>query len=429
MSLPLSLSAYRLATRLATPLSGPLLSLRLNRAKEDALRVDERRGVASLARPEGPLVWLHGASVGEALSLLPLVDRLTQSGRSALMTTGTVTSARLLSQRLPAGALHQFAPLDAPGFMRRFFAHWRPDLALIAESELWPNMILEACRVGAPLVMVNARMSARSCARWRRAPDFIGALLSRVELCLAQSEADAERLACLGAPAVRVSGNLKFDAPAPPADRQELAGLAGLTSGRQIWIAASTHDGEERIAAEAHLRLARTFPDALTIIAPRHPARGEVILEELQALGLNCALRSRGEKPGRETAIYICDTMGELGLFYRLGGVVMLGKSFVGAGGQNPIEAAKLACAILHGPEVGNFVDVYALLDEAGGAALARDSDELGATLTGLFADPARLRAMARAAASAVETRGGAVDRVMQALAPFLPAARPPAAA
>jgi 3-deoxy-D-manno-octulosonic-acid transferase len=429
MSLPLSLSAYRLATRLATPLSGPLLSLRLNRAKEDALRVDERRGVASLARPEGPLVWLHGASVGEALSLLPLVDRLTQSGRSALMTTGTVTSARLLSQRLPAGALHQFAPLDAPGFMRRFFAHWRPDLALIAESELWPNMILEACRVGAPLVMVNARMSARSCARWRRAPDFIGALLSRVDLCLAQSEADAERLACLGAPAVRVSGNLKFDAPAPPADRQELAGLAGLTSGRQIWIAASTHDGEERIAAEAHLRLARTFPDALTIIAPRHPARGEVILEELQALGLNCALRSRGEKPGRETAIYICDTMGELGLFYRLGGVVMLGKSFVGAGGQNPIEAAKLACAILHGPEVGNFVDVYALLDEAGGAALARDSDELGATLTGLFADPARLRAMARAAASAVETRGGAVDRVMQALAPFLPAARPPAAA
>ena len=179
MSLPLTLSAYRLATRLATPLSGALLSLRLNRAKEDPLRVDERRGFASLARPEGPLVWLHGASVGEALSLLPLVDRLTQSGRGALVTTGTVTSARLLAQRLPAGALHQFAPLDAPGFMRRFFAHWRPDLALIAESELWPNMILEARRAGAPLVMVNARMSARSFARWRRAPDFIAALLGR----------------------------------------------------------------------------------------------------------------------------------------------------------------------------------------------------------------------------------------------------------
>lgn len=175
MSLPLSLGAYRLATRLATPLSGALLSLRLNRAKEDPLRVDERRGLASLPRPRGALIWLHGASVGEALSLLPLVDRLTQSGHGALVTTGTVTSARLLAQRLPAGAVHQFAPLDAPGFMRRFFAHWRPDLALIAEFELWPNMILEARRVGVPLVMVNARMSARSCARWRRTPFHCGA--------------------------------------------------------------------------------------------------------------------------------------------------------------------------------------------------------------------------------------------------------------
>jgi len=360
---------------------------------------------------------------------LPLVDRLTQSGRGALMTTGTVTSARLLAQRLPAGALHQFAPLDAPGFMRRFFAHWRPDLALIAESELWPNMILEARRAGAPLVMVNARMSERSFARWRRAPDFIAALLAEIDLCLAQSEADAERLAALGARAVRVAGNLKFDAPAPPADRRELAALAGLTSGRQIWIAASTHDGEERIAAEAHKRVAQTFPDALTLIAPRHPARGEAILAQLQALGLNCALRSRGERPERETAIYICDTIGELGLFYRLAGVVMVGKSFVGEGGQNPIEPAKLASAILHGPHVANFGDVYALLDEAGGAALARDAEELAAMLAALFADPARLRAMARAAARAVETQGGAADRVMQALGPFLPAANPPAPA
>ena len=191
---------------------------------------------------------------------------------------------------------------------------------------------------------------------------------------------------------MRVAGNLKFDAPAPPADRQELAALAGLTSGRQIWIAASTHDGEERIAAEAHQRVAQTFPDALTLIAPRHPARGEAILAQLQALGLNCALRSRGERPERETAIYVCDTMGELGLFYRLAGVVMVGKSFVGEGGQNPIEPAKLASAILHGPHVANFADVYALLDEAGGAALARDADELAAMLVALFADPARLQ-------------------------------------
>ena len=239
-SLPLSLGAYRFVTRVASPLSGALLSLRLNKAREDPMRIEERRGVASLDRPEGPLAWLHGASVGEALSLMPLVERLTQGGRAALITTGTVSSARLLSQRLPPGALHQFAPLDTPGFMRRFFAYWRPDLALIAESEIWPNMILEASRAGAPLAMVNARMSARSYARWRRAPAFIAALLGRVDLCFAQSEADAGRLTDLGAARVRVVGNLKYDASAPPADQRELAELAGLVSGRQIWIAAST---------------------------------------------------------------------------------------------------------------------------------------------------------------------------------------------
>ena len=374
-------------------------------------------------------MWLHGASVGEALSLLPLIDRITQSGRFALVTTGTVTSARLLAQRLPPGGMHQYAPLDAPSFMRRFFDHWRPDVALIAESELWPNMIIEAQRAGVPLVMVNARMSARSFSRWQRARTFIHALLGRVDLCLAQSQADADRLAELGAPRVEVAGNLKFDAPTPPADRQELAALAGLTSGRQIWIAASTHKGEERIAAEAHLKVAETFPDALTLIAPRHPSRGEAILAELQAMGLNCALRSRGERPQRDTAIYICDTIGELGLFYRLAGVVMVGKSFNSEGGQNPIEAAKLACAILHGPHVGNFLDVYALLDGSGGAALANDADELAAMLVALFDDPSRLRAMARAAASAVETQGGAADRIMHALGPLLPATPQPALA
>jgi len=425
MRLPLSLSAYRMATRMATPLVGTLLSLRLNKGKEDPLRLDERRGIPGLERPPGPLVWLHGASVGESLSLLPLVERLTRSGRHALVTSGTVTSAHLLARRLPPGAIHQFAPLDTPGFTRRFFKHWRPDLGLIAESELWPNMIVEAARAGVPMVMVNARMSRRSFDRWAYAPAFIRALLGRIDLSLAQTGADAERLLGLGARAAPVIGNLKFDAPAPPADRQELAALVGLTSGRQIWIAASTHDGEERIAAEAHRRLADVFPDALTLIAPRHPSRGEAILAELQGLGFTCALRSRGERPGRDTGIYICDTMGELGLFYRLAGIVLVGKSLTSAGGQNPIEPAKLASAILHGPHVGNFADVYAMLDHAGGAVTTNDAEELAETLKTLFSDTGRLRAMARAAASAVERQGGAVDRVMDALAPHLAGARP----
>ena len=421
MTAPLTLHVYRALTAIGTPLAVPFLALRLRRGKEDRERIGERRGRAGLARPLGRLVWLHGASVGEAVSLLPFVERIARAGATALVTTGTVTSAALLSRRLPAGALHQYAPLDNPFFLRRFLLHWRPDAALVAELELWPNMIVETKRAGLPLAMINGRISERSFNRWRRAPRSIGALLTRFDLCLARSEADGERLRALGAPRVMIAGDIKYDAPALPADRRELAELSGLTSGRQIWIAASTHAGEERIAAEAHKRLAEVFPDALTLIVPRHPERGEAILNEIEAEGLVCALRSRGERPGRATSVYICDTIGELGLFYRLAGVVFVGKSFAGGGGQNPIEPARLASAILHGPMVGNFADAYAALDAAGGALEIGEPERLGKTLVALFADAAKLRAMARAAGDTVERRSGAVERSMKALAPMLP--------
>ena len=419
---PLSLSAYRAATLAVSPLAGALLSLRLNKGKEDVERLGERRGTPGLARPDGPLIWLHGASVGETVSLLPLVERLTQAGFNTLMTSGTVTSARLMARRLPARALHQFVPLDAPNFLRRFFRHWRPDLGLIAESEIWPNMIVEAARAGTPLVMVNARMSARSFRRWSFAPNFVGALLGRFELVLAQTAADAERLAQLGARAPQVIGNMKFDAPAPPADRRELAELSGLVSGRRLWIAASTHPGEERAAGEAHRRLFGDFPDLLTLIAPRHPERGPEIAEELGELGLACRLRSRGERPDRDAHVYICDTIGELGLFYRLAGIVFTGKSLSSGGGQNPIEPAKLASAILHGPHVQNFADIYGPLDSEGGAAIVNDAAEMAASLGELFKNASRLRAMARIAADVVNRSGGAVERTLAAVAPHLEA-------
>lgn len=419
---PASLIAYRLGARLLAPLSGPLLAYRRARGKEDAARLGERRGRPSRKRPAGSLVWLHGASVGEALSLLPLIERLSQAGQATLITTGTVTSARLLAERLPAGALHQYAPLDAPQYMRRFIAHWRPDAALIAESELWPNMILEASAADTPIILVNARLSERSYLRWKaRAPNFIGALLARIDLALAQSKADAERFSLLGAPRVEFAGNLKFDAPAPPADSQELAMLSGRIAGRRVWIAASTHEGEEIVIAETHRLLAARFPELLTLIAPRHPSRGAEIAAALNRVGLSCARRSQGAQPGGE-AIYICDTMGELGLFYRLAGIVFLGKSLTKetGGGQNPIEPAKLANAILHGPYVGNFADVYALLDAAGGAEAAHDARGLAEALSALFADGGRLRAMARAAAQAVESQTGALERTIRAIAPYL---------
>jgi 3-deoxy-D-manno-octulosonic-acid transferase len=423
MTAPLSLTLYRLASLLATPLAGPILRMRLRRGKEDPRRVGERRGLARVPRPPGPLVWLHGASVGEAAVLLPFVERVIRMGATALVTTGTATSAAMLAQRLPAAALHQYAPFDSPLFVRRFLKHWRPDAALVAESELWPNMIVELKRSGSPLAMVNGRISERSFRRWAKAPRFIAALLKSFDLCLARSEGDAGRLAALGAPRVLVAGDVKFDAPTLPVDRRELAELAGLTSGRQIWIAASTHDGEEIIAAKAHTRLRQVFPDALTLIAPRHPERGEAILRELEAQGLVCALRSRGDAIGPRTAVYVCDTIGELGLFYRLAGVVFVGKSFAGGGGQNPVEPARLACAVLHGPMVANFADAYAALDDAGGALPIARPEDLGDTLIALFANAGRLRTMARAAGDTVESLAGAVDRSMRALQALLPAA------
>jgi 3-deoxy-D-manno-octulosonic-acid transferase len=420
---PGSLIAYRLGTRALSLFSGPLLSWRRARGKEDLARLDERRGLTRALRPEGPLIWLHGASVGESVSLLPLIERLSQAGRNTLVTTGTTTSAKLLGERLPAGALHQYAPLDAPQFVRRFIRHWRPDVALIAESELWPNMILETSAAQTPIILVNARLSERSFGRWRRRlPQFIAALLARVDLVLAQSQGDADRFTELGAPRVECAGNLKYDAPAPPADLQALATLSGRIAGRRVWIAASTHDGEEAQIAETHRLLIARFPELLTLIAPRHPHRGVEIAERLDALGLTSALRSRGAQPGPE-GVYICDTIGELGLFYRLAGVVFLGKSLssdAAGGGQNPIEPAKLASAILHGPYVANFADAYALLDKAGGAALVKDPRELAESLAALFRDGGKLRAMARAAAHAVESQGGALDRTLRAIAPYL---------
>jgi 3-deoxy-D-manno-octulosonic-acid transferase len=418
--LPLSLRTYRAATSLIGPFTGLLLRARARRGKEERSRLGERRGEATHTRPTGRLAWLHGASVGESLSILPIAERLTQRGLSVLITSGTVTSARLIERRLPPGALHQFMPLDVPRYVRRFLDHWRPDLALIAESELWPNLLLEVDLRHIPLMLVNARMSERSFRRWSRLSGMIGALLGRIDLCLAQSSADAERLTRLGAPRVGVVGNLKFDSPAPPADPLRVSTLRGLISGRPVWLSASTHPGEEEQIVAVHKALAPYFPGLLTIIAPRHPQRGEDVAFIASDSGLRTALRSRGLEPDGATDVYVADTIGELGLFYRLATVVFMGGSLVPHGGQNPIEPGKLGTAIVHGPHVHNFTDVYAALDRDGGSVAIADAQGLANTVGALLSDVARLRAMARAAGETVEGLGGAVDRTMQAIEPFL---------
>ena len=420
MSLPLAFRAYRAATTALEPAVLGLLYWRQTRGREERSRLGERQGYPGRQRPDGHLIWVHGASIGETLSLLPVVERLTQRGLSVLVTSGTRTSASLIARRLPPGAAHQFVPVDVPRYVRRFLDHWQPDLALVAESEIWPNTIMALDERRIPLVLVNARMSDRSFRRWQKMPRVIGSLLERFALCLAQTQEDAERLARLGAPRVLMAGNLKFDAAPPPADPRVVAQLSGLVAGRPLWLAASTHPGEDDVVVAVHRALAKRHPNLLTIIAPRHPHRGPEVADIVSQAGLRAARRSDGMQPERETDVYVADTVGEMGLFYRLSPVVLMGGTLVPIGGHNPIEPAKLGSAILHGPHVHTAAEIYAAIDGARGALMVQDSATLARAVSELLTDTALTRDMARAASEAVHALGGAVDRTMQSIEPFI---------
>lgn len=418
--LPMTLRVYRKLSSAMMPLAPALIKRRLKQGKEDPARVGERRGMSADVRPHGPLVWIHGASVGEVLAAAGLIERLRELNLRILLTSGTVTSADIVAKRFPADIIHQYVPYDSPRYVGRFLDHWRPSLALFIESDLWPNLILSSAARRLPMVLINGRMSQRSFPRWNRMSGTISALLGKFEVCLAQSKLDAERFAALGSRNVVTTGNLKLDVPAPPADPAKLERLISVTRGRPIIVAASTHPGEEEILCEAHRTLAGFFPSLLTVIVPRHADRGEAIARTIEACGLHAGLRSREELPTATTDIYVADTMGELGLFYRLAPVVFMGGSLVPHGGQNPIEAVKLGASIVHGPHVFNFTDVYEALDRAGGARQADTQEALVKQLGQLLANPAVRDESVAASARVVEQLGGALDRTLTALEPYL---------
>lgn len=419
-----ALRAYRGLTRVLSPLAPVLLGRRANQGKEDPGRQAERLGSAKPQRPHGPLAWIHAASVGELIAVLPLIDRLgdARPDLTFLVTTGTVTSAQLAAARLGPRAIHQYVPIDAPQAVRRFLDHWRPSIAIFTESEIWPNLIIMASEQNIPLTLVNARMSSRSSRRWRRRSRIAKQLFGRFDLVLAQNAALARNFSQLGAPLSVDAGNLKIDAPAPPVDAMELARLRRLIGERPILVAASTHDGEERIIADAHIRLREKLPGLLTIIAPRHPERGALLGASFAAAGLNVALRSANAEPSSQTDLYLADTIGELGLFYSLGRVVFLGGSLVDRGGQNPIEAIRLGCAVLSGPSRDNFADIYRGLDQAAGVATVTDADDLAETAYGLLTDDARRTTAHQAAERVLIVQGGALEKTVAALLPLLPA-------
>jgi 3-deoxy-D-manno-octulosonic-acid transferase len=418
--LPMPIWLYRVLSTAATGFATLLLGRRLKRGKEDALRIGERYGRSSLTRPSGPLVWVHAASVGELLAVVPLIRQICAKKLRVLCTSGTVTSANIAEQRLPEGACHQYVPLDAPRFVGRFFDHWRPDLALFVESDLWPNLIMEGARRGVPMIIVNGRLSERSFGRWRLAPRSAAWLLRCFELCLAQSAIHATRFGDLGAPRVTTTGNLKLDVPAPSADIDRLAALRSAIGDRTTIAAVSTHAGEEAAMIEVHRRLRGSFPRLLTIIAPRHPDRGPGIVEIANASRLTSTLRSHGGVPKPNDDIYVVDTLGELGLVYRVAPIVFVGGSLASHGGQNPIEAVKLGVAILHGPHVWNFAEIYAALAAAGGAEQINEVGKLAVRIGALLRDPTERAAVVSAALSSLKDLGGALDLTLAAIDPYL---------
>ncbi len=418
-------SLYRGLTMLLGPLLVWHLRRRLARGKEDPARFGERLGVAGRPRPAGKLVWVHGASVGEMVSVLPLIERLLQRDPylHVLVTSGTVTSARIMADRLPARALHQYIPVDRPAGVTTFLDHWRPDLAIWVESELWPNLIHQARARGMAMALVNARMSERSFRRWRRLPLLIKPLLQSFQFCIAQSAPDAGRLATLGAHNVTFHGNLKAASPPLPTDPRDLHTLKTAIARRPRWLAASTHPGEEVMVAAAHGQLSEHFPDLLTLLVPRHAERGDAIAAELTDMGFTVAQRSRGQVIGADTQIYLGDSMGEMGLYYRLAGIVFVGGSLVEHGGQNPLEAARLDSALLFGPHMFNFTEQVAAMTRTGGAHLVTDGETLGDQVAALLGEEGevRRRAAAEAAAEAADDGREVVSAILRQIAPLLP--------
>ena len=415
--------SYRALTGLARPAVSLLLDARTRQGKEDRQRRGERFGQASVARPEGCLVWVHAASVGETNAILPLLTalRTRRPDIRFLLTTGTSTSAAIASSRLEPHDIHQYVPLDVPKAVRDFLDHWRPQLAIFTESEIWPNLIMETSARSIPLALVNARMSSRSYARWRRWRGLAKPMFSRFDVVLAQNEKLARQFGYLGARNVLAAGNLKIDAPPPAADAAEVNRLRGLLDGRPCLVAASTHEGEEEIIGLAHKIIAQKAASLCTIVVPRHPERGGRIAEILRGQGLEVSRRSQGAVPERRTDIYIADTLGELGTFYSLTPLAFIGGSLIPRGGQNPVEAIRHGAVVITGPHWANFSDAYRALFRRRAALQVDSAESLARAVGSLMDDEVELARMRASAQAALAGLSGALNRTVDALLPLLP--------
>lgn len=414
------LNVYKAATVLGYPLIAVCLAIRKAKGKEDLTRFPERMGYAGKPRPDGRLIWIHGASVGETLSALPLINKLSELYPAVriMVTSGTLTSADLMAKRLPANAFHQFVPVDTPAAVKRFVDYWKPDAALWIESEFWPNLLSEIAAHKIPLILINGRVSDRSFERWRKFPAFCRELQGLFTKSFGQTDEDARRLRVLGAKDAACVGNLKFAAGDLPYDADEFAKLEKQIANRPCWIAASTHEGEEEQLA--FVQNALKTKNALMILAPRHPKRGDEIEKLLKPAGLSVARRSRGENIAPDTAVYLADTIGEMGLFYRLAQIAFVGGSLVAFGGQNIIEPARLGKAVVCGKYMMNFKEIVAKAVAAGALTVVENKKELAQTLDALFENEGILKSKRENARRFALNQADVLNRLTAALTPYL---------
>lgn len=387
---------YRKLMQWLEPFAGHILKRRVKSGKEDDTRIAERKGIASLPRPSGTLIWMHGASVGETSMLLPVIRRLLDDDPKLhiLVTSGTMTSAKMMKERLPHRAVHQMVPLDGPNFVERFLAHWQPDLAVWAESEIWPNLVLQTKASRAKMALINARMNQSSIDRWRNKRKFARQIFSCFDIILPADTLTHNALKFLGGNVVSQVGNLKTAAPALEFNKTEAAKLRQAAGHRPIWLAASTHGPEEADILSAHVSGPGRKANALLLWVPRHPERGDEIAR--LCAGHDIAMRSRNELLTDTTSIYIMDTLGEMGLALDLADVAFVGGSLHDSlTGHNPLEPARASVPILTGPHVGSFTEIYAELLNHNAAMRVKSAKQLEKSVMSLLMDPATARQMA----------------------------------
>lgn len=426
--MPSLYASYKYLIRIAQPYLRWLLNARLKKGKEDRTRIQERMGIATRPRPTGSLIWVHAASVGEAQSALILIHAIGQKHPAAhiLVTTGTVTSATLMEKRLPAFAFHQYIPLDHPDWTAAFLNHWKPDLAFWMESELWPSLLMGLKERNVPAVLINARLSEQSFGKWQFARNLIRDLLSCFTLIIAQTPEDAERfITFTDKRRVSVCDNIKYGAAPLPYDAEALAALKIALGERPLWVYASTHAGEESLACRIHKSLKETIPDLLTILVPRHPERREEISGV--CFENNVKYRLRGHHavlPSPDDDLYIADTLGELGLFYSLCPIAMIGRSFSddGGGGHNPVEAAKLGCAVITGPNNQYQRQLYDDMQAMSAVVETKDEIELAAVLKELITEPHVLESLQRKTSVFITKKTHVIDDILKSIEPLLAA-------